>query len=340
MAMSMLHTFTATLSYSREHSKTQRQKSSSVICSSRRDYVPNYIQDPNYVRIFDTTLRDGEQSPGATMTPKQKLNIARKLVELGVDIIEVGFPASNKADLDTVKSIAYEVGNETKDENAHVPVMCALARCTKEDIDKAWECLKDAKFPRLHVFLATSDIHMEYKLRMSKEEVIDKARSMVAYARSLGFTDIQCCAEDAGRSEKEFLYEFLGEVIKAGATTLNIPDTVGFNLPREFGQLIADVRANTPGIDDVIISAHCHNDLGLATANTLEDIGLYRANESGLILGKLSGRHALKSRLSEIGYKINKTELDDLFWRFKSLAETKKVITDDDLIALMSHPVI
>ncbi|GKC29660.1 2-isopropylmalate synthase A-like protein [Tanacetum coccineum] len=202
MAMSMLHTFTATLSYSSKCSKTGRRKSSSVICSSRRrEYIPNHIQDPNYVRIFDTTLRDGEQSPGATMTPKHKLNIARKLAELGVDIIELGFPASNKVDQETVKSIAYEVGNETKDEDAHVPVMCAMARCTKEDIDKAWECLKDAKFPRLHVFLATSDIHMEYKLRMSKEEVIEKARTMVAYARSLGFTDIECSAEDAGRYE-------------------------------------------------------------------------------------------------------------------------------------------
>nr|GEY01292.1 2-isopropylmalate synthase A-like [Tanacetum cinerariifolium] len=135
------------------------------------------------------------------MTPKHKLNIAHKLAELGVDIIELGFPASSKADQETVKSIAYEVGNDAKDEDAHVPVMCAMARCTKEDIDKAWECLKDAKFPRLHVFLATSDIHMEYKLRMSKEEVIDKARSMVAYGRSLGFNDIECCAEDAGRNE-------------------------------------------------------------------------------------------------------------------------------------------
>lgn len=195
--MSMLHTFTAALSYSSKCAKTLPQKP--VVCSSHRDYIPNYIQDPNYVRILDTTLRDGEQSPGATMTPKQKLNIASKLAELGVDVIEVGFPASNKADLETVKSIAYEVGNETKDGDAHVPVMCALARCTKEDIDKAWECLRDAKFPRLHVFLATSDIHMEYKLRMSKEEVIDKARSMVEYGRSLGFNDIECSAEDAGR---------------------------------------------------------------------------------------------------------------------------------------------
>uniref|UniRef100_A0A103Y0I5 2-isopropylmalate synthase n=1 Tax=Cynara cardunculus var. scolymus TaxID=59895 RepID=A0A103Y0I5_CYNCS len=351
------------------------------------------------------------ESPGATMTTKEKLDIARQLAKLGVDIIEAGFPASSEADLQAVKLIAQEVGNVAAEEGGHVPVICGLARCNKNDIDKSWEAVKHAKFPRIHTFIATSEIHMQYKLKMSKEQVIEKARSMVAYARSLGCNDVEFSPEDAGRSEREFLYEILGEVIKAGATTLNIPDTVGYNWPREFGQLIADIKANTPGIENVIISTHCQNDLGLSTANTLEvgvyieragnasleevsvmclfvmllvldnltksisnrilaivganafahesgihqdgmlknkstyeimspeDIGLHRSNESGLTLGKLSGRHALKSKLFELGYDIDGKELNDLFWRFKSVAELKKVITDDDLVALVSDEV-
>ncbi|XP_076917456.1 2-isopropylmalate synthase A-like [Bidens hawaiensis] len=411
-----------------------------ILCSRRPDYTPNHIPNLNYVRIFDTTLRDGEQSPGATMTTKEKLDIARQLAKLGVDIIEAGFPASSQADLEAVKLIARDIGN-TVTEDGHVPVICGLARCNKNDIDKAWEAVKDARYPRIHTFIATSEIHMQYKLKMSKEQVVEKARSMVAYARSLGCNDVEFSPEDAGRSEREFLYEILGEVITAGATTLNIPDTVGYNWPREFGQLIADIKANTPGIENVIISTHCQNDLGLSTANTLEgayngarqlectingigeragnasleevvmtlkckgellgglytgintrhivmaskmveeysgllvqphkaivganafahesgihqdgmlknkstyeimspeDIGLYRSNESGLTLGKLSGRHALKSKLLELGYDIDGRELNDLFWRFKSVAEMKKVVTDDDLIALISDEV-
>ncbi|KAJ9558870.1 hypothetical protein OSB04_013484 [Centaurea solstitialis] len=402
------------------------QKSFSIHCSHHLGYIPNYIQDPNHVRVFDTTLRDGEQAPGATMTPKQKLHIARQLAKLGVDIIEAGFPASNKADLETTKLIAHEVGNTVVDDG-RIPVICGLARCNENDIDKAWEALKYAKFPRVHIFIATSEIHMKYKLKMSKEEVIEKARTTVAYARSLGCKDVQFSPEDAGRSEREFVYEILGEAIEAGATTICIPDTVGANWPREFGQLIADIRANTPNIQNVIISTHCHNDLGLAVANTLEgayagarqvevtingigeragnasleevvmtikckeealgglytnintkrivmaskmveeysgmnlqphkaivganafihesgihqdgmlknkstyeimspkDIGLLRSNEFGLTLGKLSGRCALKAKLFELGYNFEETELNDLFWRFKSIAETKKV---------------
>lgn len=407
----------------------------------RPEYIPNRISDPNYVRIFDTTLRDGEQSPGATMTTKEKLDIARQLAKLGVDIIEAGFPASSEADLEAVRLIAQQVGNSVT-EDGHVPVICGLARCNKSDIDAAWEAVKHAKKPRIHTFIATSEIHMKYKLKKSKEEVIDRARSMVSYARSLGCEDVEFSPEDAGRSEREFLYEILGEVIKAGATTLNIPDTVGYTLPKEFGELIADIKANTPGIENVIISTHCQNDLGLSTANTLsgacsgarqlevtingigeragnasleevvmaikcrgdqvlgglytgintqhivmaskmveeysglqvqphkaivganafahesgihqdgmlknkstyeiispEDIGLHRSNESGIVLGKLSGRHALSSKIIELGYDISGNELDDLFWRFKSVAEKKKIITDDDLIALVSDEV-
>ncbi|KAL0451959.1 UNVERIFIED_CONTAM: 2-isopropylmalate synthase A [Sesamum latifolium] len=370
---------------------------------------------------------------------KEKLDIARQLARLGVDIIEAGFPASSDADFEAVKLIAREVGNVDSD---HVPVICGLARCNKKDIDRAWEAVKFAKKPRIHTFIATSEIHMKFKLKMTPEQVIEKARSMVAHARSLGCNDVEFSPEDAGRSDREFLYQILGEVIKAGATTLNIPDTVGYTLPSEFGQLIADIKANTPGIENVIISTHCQNDLGLSTANTLagahagarqlevtingigeragnasleevvmalkcrgeqvldglhtgintqhivmaskmveeysglriqphkaivganafahesgihqdgmlknkntyeiispEDIGLLRSNESGIVLGKLSGRHALKAKMLELGYDIDGKELDDLFARFKDVAGNKKIITDDDLIALVSDEV-
>ena len=164
----------------------------------RPEYIPNRIDDPNYVRIFDTTLRDGEQSPGATMTSKEKLDIARQLAKLGVDIIEAGFPAASKDDLDAVKIIAKEVGNAV-DENGHMPVICGLARCNRNDISTAWEAVKYAKRPRIHTFIATSEIHMKYKLKKSEKEVIEIAREMVKYARSLGCDDVEFSPEDAGR---------------------------------------------------------------------------------------------------------------------------------------------
>ncbi|CAN1146595.1 2-isopropylmalate synthase 2, chloroplastic [Linum perenne] len=416
---------------------------SSLPVSRRRrpDYIPNQISDPNYVRIFDTTLRDGEQSPGATMTSKQKLDIARQLAKLGVDIIEAGFPAASKDDFDGVKAIAEEVGNAV-DQDGYVPVICGLSRCNEKDIRTAWDAVKYAKRPRIHTFIATSPIHMEYKLRKTKDEVVEIAKSMVSFARSLGCQDVEFSPEDAGRSDREFLYRILGEVIKAGATTLNIPDTVGINLPTEFGQLIADIKANTPGIENVVISTHCQNDLGLSTANTLagafagarqvevtingigeragnasfeevvmaikcrgehvlgglytginskhitmtskmvedysglqvqphkaivganafahesgihqdgmlkhkstyeiiepEEIGLERSNDAGIVLGKLSGRHALKDRLNELGYQLDDQQLDNIFWRFKAIAEQKKRVTDADILALVTDEV-
>lgn len=181
-------------------SNTRPTKSFSIVlCSSNSNYIPNHIQDPNCIRILDTTLRDGEQAPGASMTPKQKIAIAHQLAKLGVDVIEVGFPASNKADLDTIKLIANEVGNASPSDDGRIPVISGLARCHKNDIEKAWEALKYAKFPRIHIFIATSEIHMQHKLKMSKEQVVEKARTMVAYARSLGCNDIQFSPEDAGR---------------------------------------------------------------------------------------------------------------------------------------------
>lgn len=168
------------------------------ISHRRPEYIPSKISDPKYVRIFDTTLRDGEQSPGATMTTREKLEVARQLAKLGVDIIEAGFPASSESDFEAVRLIAEEIGNYS-DENGHVPVICGLSRCNKRDIDKAWEAVKYAKKARVHTFIATSEIHMKYKLKMSREEVVEKATSMVAYARSLGCDDVEFSPEDAGR---------------------------------------------------------------------------------------------------------------------------------------------
>ncbi|KAE9586586.1 putative transferase [Lupinus albus] len=235
----------------------------------RPPYIPNHIPDPNYIRILDTTLRDGEQAPGAAMTSEQKLELARQIVKLGVDIIDVGFPSASKDDFMAVKMIAQEIGNGEY-EDGYVPVITCICRCNENDITTAWEAVKYAKRPRLITFIATSPIHMEYKLKKTKEQVLEIAPKMVKFARSLGCNDIQFAAEDAARSDREFLYQIFGEVIKAGATTLDIPDTVGIMMPCEYGKLIADIKANTPGIHNVIIATHCHNDLGVATADTLQ----------------------------------------------------------------------
>jgi 2-isopropylmalate synthase len=391
--------------------------------------------DGNYIRFFDTTLRDGEQSPGASLTSPEKLEIARGLARLGVDIIEAGFPAASPDDLEAVRRIAIEVGNPLPGDGGltpKVPVICGLARASKADIDAAWEAVQHAAHPRIHTFLATSPIHMRYKLRMDPEEVVERAREMVAYARSY-CEDVEFSPEDAGRSDPEFLYLVIGEAIKAGATTINIPDTVGYTTPDEFGGLIAGIMQNTPGIENVVVSVHCHDDLGMATANTLagiragarqaevtingigeragntsleevvmtmvtrraifgletgidttqisrmsrmvsnytgipvqpnkaivganafsheagihqdgilknqmtyeimrpETIGLSRSN---LVLGKHSGRHALKVHLEEMGYDLSPNDLDRTFERFKELADKKKNITDADLEALL-----
>jgi 2-isopropylmalate synthase len=385
----------------------------------------------SYVRIFDTTLRDGEQSPGATMTSAEKLEVARSLARLGVDIIEAGFPAASLDDLEAVRRIAVEVGNPS--DGTRPPVICGLARTTRSDIEKAWEAVRPAAYPRIHTFLATSEIHMQHKLRMSREQVVERVREMVAFARSL-CPDVEFSPEDAGRSDPEFLYYVLGEAIQAGATTLNIPDTVGYTLPDEFGALIAGIVRHTPGVERSVVSVHCHNDLGLATANTLaglqagarqaevtingigeragntaleevvmalhtrpmnfslttgidttqitrvsklvsnytsivvqpnkaivganafaHEAGIHQdgmlkhnqtyeimrpeavgASRSKLILGKHSGRHALKARLISLGFGLNEAEIDQLFERFKALADKKKTITDADIEALVS----
>ncbi|MBK6848349.1 MAG: 2-isopropylmalate synthase [Proteobacteria bacterium] len=228
------------------------------------------MDDQDYVRIFDTTLRDGEQSPGATMTSSEKIEVARVLSRLGVDVIEAGFPAASLDDLAAVQAIAAEVGQRAVEgrPSDQPPIVCGLARATQRDIDKAWSGVQGARRPRIHTFLATSPIHREHKLRMSREQVKQRVREMVAYARSL-CADVEFSPEDGGRTEPEFLHEVLAIAIAAGATTLNIPDTVGYTLPDEYGALIAGVRSQVAGVEGVVLSVHCHDDLGLASANTL-----------------------------------------------------------------------
>jgi 2-isopropylmalate synthase len=248
--------------------------------------------EPDVVRIFDTTLRDGEQSPGATLNIDEKLEIARQLARLGVDIIEAGFPIASPGDFEAVRRVAREVGQL---DNA--PSIAGLARASKDDIDRAWEAVRDARRPRIHTFLATSDIHLQHKLKISREECVRRVGEMVAYACTL-CSDVEFSPEDAGRSDPEFLYQVLEVAIKAGATTLNIPDTVGYTTPQEFGGLIAGILANVPGAKDVIISAHCHDDLGLATANSLAAIA--------------NGARQVEVTVNGIGERAGNTSLEEV----------------------------
>jgi 2-isopropylmalate synthase len=211
------------------------------------------------IKIFDTTLRDGEQSPGCSMNHQEKLRLAHQLDRLGADVIEAGFPIASDGDFEAVKAVAAVIRR---------PIIAGLARACRPDIERAWEALRDAAHPRIHVFLATSDIHLKYKLRIRREECLAQARESVAFARSL-CDDVEFSPEDATRTDPEFLCQVLDAVVEAGATTLNIPDTVGYSVPSEFGELIATIRRRVQGIENVIISAHCHNDLGMAVANTL-----------------------------------------------------------------------
>ena len=244
----------------------------------------------DYVRIFDTTLRDGEQSPGATMTATEKLEIARALGRLGVDIIEAGFPAASPDDLAAVRNIADQVGRSDR-----APVICGLARASASDIDLAWEGVKSAIRPRIHTFIATSELHMQHKLRMSREEVLERVRTTVRHARNL-CGDVEFSAEDAGRSDPEFLWRVVEAAVRAGASTVNIPDTVGYTVPDEFGALIAGIVAHVPNLDGVVLSVHCHDDLGLATANTLAGLraGARQAEVTINGIGERAGNCALE----------------------------------------------
>lgn len=398
-------------------------------------------RDPGRVLIFDTTLRDGEQSPGASLNLEEKLAIAQQLARLGVDIIEAGFPFASPGDFNAVQRIAASVGT------ADGPVICGLARAAKGDIKACADAVAPAVNRRIHTFIATSDIHLEHKLRKSRAEVLQIAGEMVAYARSL-VDDVEFSCEDAGRSDPEFMYQVIEAAIAAGATTINIPDTVGYTTPAEFGALIDGINRHVPNIDQAVISVHGHNDLGLAVANFLEAVKngarqlectingigeragnasleelvmalhvrrsyfnpflgrsaestepltgvrteeIYKtsrlvsnltgmavqpnkaivganafAHESGIhqdgvlknrltyeiidartigladnriSLGKLSGRSAFRARLEELGYSLERDDLDDAFARFKELADRKREITDRDLEAIVSEQV-
>jgi 2-isopropylmalate synthase len=251
----------------------------------------NTPSQPDRIIIFDTTLRDGEQSPGATLNVEEKLSIARQLARLGVDVIEAGFPFASPGDFEAVQKIAQQVGAENG------PTICGLARATRQDIEAAARALSPAAKPRIHTFIATSDIHLEYKLKKTRQEVLEIAPEMVAYAKSF-VDDVEFSPEDAGRSDPEFLYQVLERAIAAGATTINIPDTVGYTTPSEFGALIRGIKENVPNIDRAIISVHGHNDLGLAVANFLEAVK--------------NGARQLECTINGIGERAGNAALEEL----------------------------
>ncbi|HEX8848126.1 MAG TPA: 2-isopropylmalate synthase [Gemmatimonadaceae bacterium] len=380
---------------------------------------------PDHVRIFDTTLRDGEQSPGCTMTLTEKLEVARQLARLGVDVIEAGFPAASPGDADAVRAIAAELARDD------APIVCGLARATVSDVETCLAAIAPAARPRVHVFLATSNIHLEHKLRCTREELIARARDAVMLARS-AVADVEFSPEDATRSDRAFLLDVLAAVIEAGATTLNIADTVGYATPAEYEALIARVCALAARAPGVVVSTHCHDDLGLAVANSLAGVragarqvectingigeragnasleeivmaletrrdhfgvstridtrelmrssrvvssctgsyvaankaivganafaheaGIHQdgmlkhastyeiiapetvgADGSQLVLGKHSGRHALRRRLASLGYELEDDRFLEVFARFKELADRKKVVNERDLAVL------
>ena len=244
------------------------------------------MENPDVIRIFDTTLRDGEQSPGATMTTEEKIQVAEQLVRLNVDIIEAGFPAASPGDLIAVKEIARRTRGVA---------IAGLARANTRDIDAAWEGIREADRPVIHVFIATSDIHLKHKLKLNKEEALHQVKRMVAYARNLSPT-VEFSAEDATRSEWDYLCRVCEAAIGAGATTINLPDTVGYTLPHEYETLFRYLRERVPGIDDVVMSAHCHNDLGMGTANTLAAIkaGARQVEVTVNGLGERAGNTAME----------------------------------------------
>jgi 2-isopropylmalate synthase len=380
------------------------------------------------IRIFDTTLRDGEQSPGASMNVQEKVTLARQLAKLGVDIVEAGFAFSSPGDFEAIKTIGNEVEG---------PVICSLARAREEDIRAAWEALKDAPRKRIHTFHSTSDIHLKYQFRVTREEALKRSVEMVRFARSF-VDDVEFSPMDATRTDIAYLCEVVEAVIEAGASTVNIPDTVGYSIPSEFGAMIKAIHEKVANIGKAVIAVHCHNDLGLSTANSLaavlngagqiectvngigeragncsmeevvmalrtrrdvfnadtkinteeimrssrlvtkitgisvqpnkaivganafahesgihqdgllkekstyeiirpESIGLYSAK---LVLGKHSGRHAFKTRLKELGYSLEGDELNEVFERFKKLADQKKEIFDEDIETLISEGMV
>jgi 2-isopropylmalate synthase len=268
------------------------------------------------VLFFDTTLRDGEQSPGATLNVQEKLEIARQLSRLGVDICEAGFPIASPGDFDAVYRIAKEIGPLTEGRRDGQPMVIAgLARANREDIERAHEAVKVAPRHRIHTFLATSDIHLKHKLKIDREECIEQVIESVSFAKSL-CDDVEFSPEDAGRSDPDFLVQVLTEAIKAGATTLNIPDTVGYTTPEEFGWLIRHLIEKTPGADQVIWSVHCHNDLGLATSNTLA--------------GVQAGARQVEVTINGIGERAGNTALEEVVMALETRPNNFKMQTNID----------
>jgi 2-isopropylmalate synthase len=269
------------------------------------------------VIVFDTTLRDGEQSPGATLNIEEKLEIARQLVRLGVDVCEAGFPIASPGDFEAVRRVAEEVGHLTEGRHAGVPMtICGLARADRKDIARAFEAVRPAPRHRIHTFLATSDIHLEYKLKMTREECLTRAGEAVAFAREL-CSDVEFSPEDGGRSDPNFLTAVLARVIEAGATTLNIPDTVGYTTPEEFGGLIAYLIAHTPGAERAVWSVHCHNDLGLATANTLA--------------GVRAGARQVEVTMNGIGERAGNTSLEEVVMALRTRPQVFGLHTNVDI---------
>lgn len=246
------------------------------------------------LKIFDTTLRDGEQAPGFSMNTEEKIRLAIQLEKLGVDVIEAGFPIASPDDFTAVAEIAARIKKSE---------ICSLARCLEKDIKTAWDAVKIAKQPRIHTFLATSDIHLKYKLKISKDEALKQIKKMVKYAKSL-CQNVDFSPEDAIRTDPKFLYEALAAAIEAGADTVNIPDTVGYALPHEFGQIIKGIKENVPNIKNVIISTHCHNDLGLAVANSLA--------------GVINGARQVECTINGIGERAGNAALEELVMAIKT----------------------
>ena len=270
------------------------------------------------VKIFDTTLRDGEQSPGCSMNLSEKIILARQLDKLGVDIIEAGFAIASPMDFKSVQAIANSVTN---------CVVASLARANKMDIDSAWEAVKSAKKPRIHLFIATSDVHMKYKLRMTREQVLETITEMTAYAKSK-CADIEFSAEDASRSDRAFLAQAFTNAITAGATTINVPDTVGYSTPQEMGELISYLREHVEGIDSVDISVHCHNDLGMGVANSLACVKAGATQVECTING--IGERAGNASLEEIVMAL-RTRKD--FYDADTKIETRQIYKSSKLLS-------
>jgi 2-isopropylmalate synthase len=278
-------------------------------------------KNDNKLIIFDTTLRDGEQSPGASLNVEEKIEVAHQLARLGVDVIEAGFPVSSPGDFEAVSLIAKKV---------HGPQICGLARCIKGDIDAAWGAVKFSKKPRIHVFLATSDIHMEKKLKMTRDQVLEKIATMVAYTAK--FTEnVEFSAEDAARSEFSFLVQAVQTAIEAGARTINIPDTVGYGIPMEFGDMVGRLISEVPNSNKAIFSVHCHNDLGLAVANSLSAV-MHGVRQVECTVNGI-GERAGNASIEEIVMAL-KTRED--FFRMKTGVNTEEIYRSSRLVSRLT----